>query len=111
VDWVGYLHATASQAPVLGSEEPVSGWPQVVQQPDIELLERRLGRELFPYRVRLEHSPGFDTGWITTNLSPAQHQGYAVQWFSLSIALMVLGVLSNSNLVELWRARRGVAGE
>lgn len=111
VDWIGYLHAAASRAPVLGPEEPVAGWPHVVQQPDIELLERRLGRKLFPYPVRLERSPGFDTSWITTNLSPARHQGYAVQWFGLSLALMVLGLLSNSNLTELWRGRRRRHGE
>ena len=111
VSWIGYLHSGASRAPVLGPEEPISGWPQVVQQPDIELLERRLGRDLFPYRVRLERSPGFDTSWITTNLPPAQHQGYAVQWFGLSLALMVLGLFSNSNLSELWRGRRGGHGE
>lgn len=111
VDWVGHLHGAASRAPVLGPEQPVAGWPQIVQQPDLELLERRLGRELLPYLVRLERSPGFDTGWITTNLSPAQHQGYAVQWFALSLTLVVLGLVSNSNLIELWRDRRRRRGE
>ncbi len=111
VHWVGFLHSSASQALVLGPEEPIAGWPQIVQQPDLELLERRLDREFFPYRVRLENSPGFDTGWITVNLSPAQHQGYAVQWFGLSLTLMVLGLFSNSNLIELWRARRRRHGE
>lgn len=110
-NWVGHLHGAASRAPVLGPEEPVAGWPQIVQQPDLELLERRLGRELLPYLVRLERSPGFDTGWITTNLSPAQHQGYAVQWFALSLTLVVLGLVSNSNLIELWRDRRRRRGE
>lgn len=106
VVWEGYLYKAATRAPVLGPQEPVVGWPQVVQQPDRELFEQRLGRALLPYQVRLENSPGFDTRWITTNLPPAQHIGYAVQWFGLTVVLVVLGFVSNSNLVEWMRSAR-----
>lgn len=107
VSLVGYLYRTAGIAPVLGPEQPDSGWPQVLQQPDSEMLMLRLGRDIAPYQVRLDHSPGFEAGWTVANLSPEQHLGYAVQWFGLSTVLVVLGVISNSNVVEWWRARRG----
>lgn len=107
----GHLYPLESRVPVLGPEDPAIGWPQVVQQPDPQLLAGRLGFPLFPYQVRLEDSPGFVTGWITTSLSPAQHRGYAVQWFGLSSVLIVLGLLGNSNFPEWWRARRRQCGD
>lgn len=103
---VGQLHPLASGALVLGPEDPAAGWPQVIQQSDPQLLEQRLGVSLFPYQVRLEDSPGFVTGWVTTSLSPAQHRGYAVQWFALAVALVVLGLFANSNLPEWLRSVR-----
>ncbi len=103
---VGHLYRAAKVAPVLGPEEPADGWPQVIQQPEPELLARRFGHDLFPYQLRLEESPGFDADWPVAGLSPQQHLGYAVQWFGLSAVLVVLGVISNSNLPEWWRARR-----
>lgn len=103
---VGHLYRAAKMAPVLGPEEPADRWPQVIQQPAPELLAQRLGRALLPYQLRLEESPGFDVDWPVIGLSPQQHLGYAVQWFGLSGVLVVLGVISNSNLPEWWRARR-----
>jgi cytochrome oxidase assembly protein ShyY1 len=103
---VGHLYRAAKVAPVLGPEEPGASWPQVIQQPEPGLLARRFGHQLFPYQLRLEESPGFDVDWPVVGLSPQQHLGYAVQWFGLSGVLVVLGVISNSNLPEWWRARR-----
>jgi cytochrome oxidase assembly protein ShyY1 len=71
-------------------------------------LERRLGRALFPDVVRLESSPGLDTGWIVVNLTPEQHLGYAVQWFALATALAILTFVTNSNIAEVLR-RTGVS--
>lgn len=106
VTLVGYLYQAAAVAPVLGPEQPGADWPQVLQQPVPGLLVQRLGRDILPYQLRLEDSPGFETGWTVASLSPDQHIGYAVQWFGLSVVLAVLGVISNSNFPEWWRARR-----
>lgn len=102
----GHLYRPARLAPVLGSEEAITGWPQVIQQPNPELLEQRLGRELFPYQLRLDRSPGLETAWAMSGLTEQQHLGYAVQWFALSAALLTLGAIGNSTMPEWWRARR-----
>jgi surfeit locus 1 family protein len=102
----GHLYRATRLAPVLGPEEVVEGWPQVIQQPTPELLEQRLGRELFPYQLRLDESPGLETGWVMSGLTVQQHLGYAVQWFALSAALLILGAIGNSTLPEWWRVRR-----
>lgn len=106
VTLVGYLYQAPAAAPVLGPEQPGLDWPQVLQQPAPSLLVQRLGREIFPYQLRLEDSPGFETGWTVASLSPEQHLGYAVQWFGLSAVLVLLGLISNSNFPEWWQARR-----
>lgn len=103
VSWVGYLYQAPGRPLVLGREELAAGWPQVVQQIDAAQLERRLGHALFPDVVRLETSPGLDTNWTVVNLSPAKHLGYAVQWFALAAALVILTFVSNSNISELLR--------
>jgi cytochrome oxidase assembly protein ShyY1 len=107
VRWVGYLYRVPGKPLVLGREEP-AGWPQVVQQIDQAQLERRLNHPLFPDVVRLESSPGLDTGWTMVNLTPEQHLGYAVQWFALAAALAILTFISNSNIVE-WLRRTGAS--
>ncbi len=104
VRWVGYVYRVPGKPLVLGREEP-AGWPQVVQQIDQTELERCLDHPLFPDVVRLESSPGLDTGWAMVNLTPEQHLGYAVQWFALAAALVILSFVSNSNISEL--VRRG----
>ncbi|MGE3297215.1 MAG: SURF1 family protein [Porticoccaceae bacterium] len=103
VRWIGYLYRVPGKPLVLGREEPAAGWPRVVQQIDRMQLERHLGRALFPDVVRLEASPGLDTGWMMVNLTPQQHLGYAVQWFALATALAILTFVTNSNIAEVLR--------
>lgn len=125
----GYLYRSKGKALVLGQEEIVNGWPQVIQQVDMELLESRFGAALFPYVLRQEASrqamwkeprqvtqqrtsqkvPSNElkTGWIIVNVLPEKHTAYAVQWFSMALALLILTLVSNSNLHECLQYRRG----
>ena len=128
----GYLYR-ADKAIVLGEQEVIRGWPQVVQQVDMAMLSERLGlsarqglsegagEALFPYVLRLEglsgqgagelnSKNGLQLGWIVVNILPAKHTGYAVQWFAMALALLILSVASNSNLGE-WLAYRLKPGD
>lgn len=107
----GYLYRAARKAIVLGEQETITGWPQVVQQIDMNLLGERFGEMLFPYVLRLEGAPGkgprefddengLETGWELLSVLPSKHVGYAVQWFAMAFALLVLTVVSNSNIGE-----------
>ena len=69
------------------------GWPRVVQQVDMARIGQQLGSPLMPFVLRL--SPDSDRGytreWRTRpGLTPERHVGYAVQWFALAAALVVL---------------------
>ena len=129
----GYLYRSKGKALVLGQEEKVNGWPQVIQQVDMALLESRFGAALFPYVLRQEASrqamwketrqvasqvtqqrtqqkvPSNElkTGWIIVNVLPEKHTAYAVQWFAMALALLILTLISNSNIHECLQYRRG----
>jgi surfeit locus 1 family protein len=69
------------------------------------VLESRLGRELFPWSLRLAEGDraAFEAGWPLANASPAKHTAYAVQWFSMAAALVLVFLLRSSNLWQLLR--------
>jgi len=69
------------------------GWPQVVQDLDYERLAERLSElSLIAATVRLsEDQPhGFVREWPAPPMSAEKHTGYAVQWFAMAFAVLVL---------------------
>ncbi|WP_317932822.1 SURF1 family protein [Halioxenophilus sp. WMMB6] len=43
------------------------------------------------------------THWQMNTITPAKHIGYAVQWFTMAAVLLFAFLVTNSNLVSLWR--------
>ncbi|WIO74248.1 SURF1 family protein [Porticoccaceae bacterium LTM1] len=77
---------------------PVSaaGWPKVIQTVEMDQLAQQLGKPLESYTVRLaEYQPGsLVIDWPAVNVQPEKHTAYAVQWFAMALALLVLTFLS-----------------
>ena len=79
---------------VLTDDLMSSGWPKVIQVADVAEMARAAGIEgrLFPYMVRIED--GIDGAltryWPVINLGPEMHRGYAVQWFAMSLMLLII---------------------
>jgi surfeit locus 1 family protein len=90
----GLIVAPPAAGLVLGSSGyDQEGWPKVVQKVDLQRIQTQIGVKLLPFMVRLsprsEH--GYVRDWhIRQGLSPDRHVGYAVQWFALATALVVL---------------------
>jgi surfeit locus 1 family protein len=90
----GVIASPPAAGLVLGSSGyDDDGWPRVVQRVDLERIEGQLDAPLLPLLLRL--SPDSDHGYLRewqsrTGLSPERHVGYAVQWFALAVALVVL---------------------
>jgi surfeit locus 1 family protein len=74
-----------------------SGWPAVVQWLDIEVLTNDLGCDVQPLIVRLDptENGGFVRNWQRVVLTPDKHIGYAVQWFALALALVIIYIVVN----------------
>lgn len=91
--------------------EPLT-WPLLVQtvnaRPLREAIEAATGEKLFARELRLDpdQAAGFRRDWPVVNVSPQKHQGYALQWFSMAGALLLLFVLRSSNVLCVLRAAR-----
>lgn len=79
-----------------------SGWPLVVQWVDIEELQQETGYDLYPYIMQLDNNQpyGFVRNWKIVSSSPEQSTSYAVQWFTLALALVLIFIFVNSRKVN-----------
>ncbi len=84
----------------LGTVDEVNeGWPQVVQQVEMNELEQRLGNQLQPLVLLLDKddSFGFIRDWKAVyGVTPDKHRAYAVQWFTLALVLLLIYIGVNS---------------
>lgn len=90
VDEVGEIYIS----PQMEVDEPLfaeAGWPRRIGRLHIPGLARETGSELLPFVVRLqEGSPSALTvHWSVVNILPEKNLGYAIQWFGMSIALVI----------------------
>lgn len=97
--------------PFLLSDQRETGtdeWPRVIQSVDIDMLSADLGLELYPYTVRMEAgSPGaLLADWPLMNMMPEKHRAYAVQWFAMAAALLLLFLYSTFRHPELRSSER-----
>lgn len=92
----GNVYVPAGEQFTLGDTAPEPGWPKVVQELSPQQLLEAAGLEsgaaYFPYSVRLAaDSPGVLTrNWPVITTSPEKHRAYAVQWFAMALALVLL---------------------
>ena len=99
----GVLDKGPSAGLRLGEASSETGWPLRLQYLDFDLLAQRLPYPLLPYLIRLDpdQPQGFRRDWRpVTEMGPATHVGYAVQWFGLALALVVIYVVVNIRRVE-----------
>lgn len=72
------------------------GWPQVIQGIDYPRLAERLSElSLVPATVRLsdDQPHGYTRAWPSPPMSAEKHTAYAVQWFAMAAAVVVLFLL------------------
>ncbi|HBD11054.1 MAG TPA: hypothetical protein DCZ13_02845 [Porticoccaceae bacterium] len=105
----GYLYRSPGEAIVLKRESwSQNQWPLVIQAIDLDKVSAHLDAPVHPFVLRLQgdrHS-ALEAHWQVVNVMPEKHIGYAVQWFLMAVALVVLTVYANSNLLAVWRSRR-----
>ncbi|WP_455218026.1 SURF1 family protein [Kaarinaea lacus] len=73
-------------------------WPAVVQWIDVEKFSAKLGYPLSPLVVLMDKqdSTGFVRDWFIKKVEPEKSTGYAVQWFSLALALVIIYLVTNT---------------
>lgn len=83
----------------LAATVPRGRWPEVMYYPTGKELSKLFG-EPIPARIILldPHAPdGYERVWQvrTTDFGPERHIGYAVQWFALALAVVVVFIVVN----------------
>lgn len=101
--------ALPSDHPMLSAQSAVASWPQVITEISPAVMGQSLGEPLADYYLKLDAAStgAFITAWQPINMSAAKHTGYAVQWFAMAFALVVLCVFANSNLAQVLKKKHG----
>lgn len=73
-------------------------WPFLIQKIDLEKSGQLFDYPVIPFVLRLapEESSQFVREWHSHFMGPEKHYGYAVQWFSLAAALLVIYFVVNT---------------
>ena len=99
VELQGLLNLTPSRALVLADNlHDTERWPMVLQYVDLAELSKMLGHELYDMVLWLdqEEAGAFEYDLPVLNLNAAKNNGYAFQWFSLSLALLLIYIFVNT---------------
>jgi surfeit locus 1 family protein len=102
----GELYRSEERNFSLGAELHTT-WPRRQQWLDID-TERKAFPNMLPVSMRLDDSSvaALQTERLVVNVSPEKHTGYAVQWFAMALALGVIFIFRNTNLMELRKLRK-----
>lgn len=76
----------------LGEMDSGDQWPRVIQFIDYDAIARRVRADVYPAVIMLtpEEEDGFLRVWRPVVEGPRIHYSYAVQWFAMSLAVVVL---------------------
>jgi surfeit locus 1 family protein len=98
----GRIKIPADDTFMLGEEELRSGWPYRVQRIDVANMAKELDYMLLPVVLLLDpqQPDGFVRDWNSLPFGPERNVGYAVQWFGLALALMIIYLVVNTRRIE-----------
>ena len=87
----GYVYKRKKNPYALNQENVTYKFPQIVQREDTVELSSAIGTEVSPFIIRLRDDQvgALPRSWQVSNINPEKHQGYAVQWFLMSFAILI----------------------
>lgn len=99
---LGKLKRVPEQVFMLGDEQVRTTWPYRIQHIDIQALEAELGYSLSPFLLLLDpdQADGYVRDWHPLKFGPEKNVGYAVQWFGLAAALLLIYLFVNTRKSE-----------
>lgn len=73
------------------------GWPALMQWVNFEYIGDKSGLKLLPYIFLLDEKEqsGYVRNWKPVVMQPEKSTSYAVQWFALAIALVIIYIVVN----------------
>ncbi|MCP8900564.1 SURF1 family protein [Gilvimarinus xylanilyticus] len=100
--------AYPSNHPMLSATSERKTWPKVITKIAPSVMSEALGEPLAGYYLKLDAAStgAFTTAWQPINMSSAKHTGYAVQWFAMALALVILNVFANTNVAQVLKHKK-----
>ncbi|UTF59125.1 SURF1 family protein [Gilvimarinus sp. DA14] len=100
--------AYPSNHPMLSAQSGNKNWPKVITQVVPSVMAPSLDEPLAGYYLKLDAAStgAFTTAWQPINMSSAKHTGYAVQWFAMALALVILNVFANTNVAQVLKHKK-----
>jgi surfeit locus 1 family protein len=98
ISFKGRAYFPSSKNRVLNNRLDNEGqWPLIIERVTTDNLGKRLGVPLYPFILRLDKgaSFGYVREWKTVSMKPERHYGYAFQWFSFALIVLILFVYLN----------------
>lgn len=94
---VGRIKQPSVQGFRLGEEQARTRWPYRIQHIDMLRLSEEVGHSLLPMVLLLneDQADGFVREWNPLVFGPERNVGYAVQWFGLALALLIIYLFVN----------------
>lgn len=95
-DVLGTLYSPLNNVLVTEPEDLTPDWPKRIQQPDFSTVESLLEIPLLSTLVYVQNSKdyGLINNFRPVTMSPKKHVGYAIQWFSLALACLIIYLLA-----------------
>lgn len=100
--------AYPSNHPMLSAQSDTENWPKVITQVAPSVMAPSLDGPVTDYYLKLDAAStgAFTTAWQPINMSSAKHTGYAVQWFAMALALVILNVFANTNVAQVLKHKK-----
>lgn len=100
---LGAIHLPSAKSFFLAQKAQGGDWPIRLHHFDIKTITELLQTPVTPYVVRLEpDNPGIlQPFWPATNFNSSQSTAYAIQWFMMALALLVVSIIKSTNIVQL----------
>ncbi|MCF2950284.1 SURF1 family protein [Paraglaciecola aquimarina] len=96
VKFSGIVSFPTKNAMVTETAKIDGNWPKVLQAVDLKVIQQHYKQSVLPLVVKLAQSKksGFVRNWQPVVMPPEKHLAYAVQWFLLGIAALVVFVIA-----------------
>lgn len=87
---------------IISENRSGTGWPALVRWIDVAMFERELGYKILPFMILQQNDDQYALirNWKFVNASPEKHTSYAVQWFALSAALLLIYIFVNLKRID-----------
>ncbi len=100
--YAGVISSPLNNAMIKETALVDGNWPKVLQQTDLNVIQQHYNQEVLPFVVLLnaQEISTFVRNWQPVVMAPEKHLAYAVQWFLLAIAALVVFVIAQRNKLK-----------